>query len=341
MTRPPVAERRQAGRSAPATLVVALAAVGVATILSLGVGSNMISPVDVVHGLLGQGTEATDVVRGVRLPRTALSILVGAALGMAGAVMQSVTRNPLADPGILGVNAGASAAVVSAISFFGLTQPGEYVWFALIGAGFASVAVYLLGSGRRSAATPVRMALGGTAVSAALGSYVTGVMLIDPEAYYHFRYWEVGSLTGRDLSIVGDVVWFLIGGLALGLLLARSLNALALGEDTGRALGANIGRIRLLSVVTVMLLCGAATAAAGPIGFVGLAVPHLARMLVGVDHRWSLPLSMVLGVLLLESADIVGRLVLWPSETGAGIVTAVVGAPFLILLVRRRKVGRL
>lgn len=321
-----------------AGVVLALVVVIVA---SLAVGTNMISPARVLAGLTGTDPEAADIVRGLRVPRTVLGLLVGAALGTAGAIMQSITRNPIADPGILGVNAGASAAVVTAISVLGLTQPAGYVWFALAGAGLASVVVHLLGTGRTSSATPVRLALAGTAVSAALAAYVNAVILLDPWAFTRFRFWDLGSLTGRGLGEVGPTLWLLAAGLLCAVPLARGLNALALGEETGRALGARVRTTRALSVVAVMLLCGAATAAVGPIGFVGLAVPHMARALAGVDHRRLLPASALLGALLLVAADVAGRLVGWPRETGVGIVTALVGAPVLVWLVRRRKVGRL
>lgn len=322
-------------------LLIASAAVLCVGVLSIAIGSNLLAPGQVWDGLLGHGTEATDVVRGTRLPRTVLGLLVGAALGMAGAIMQSMTRNPLADPGLLGVNAGASTAVVCAISFLGITQPAGYLWFALVGAGIASVVVYLLGSTGRSAATPVRMALAGTAISAALSSFVNGVILVDQTAYYSFRYWDIGALTGRTLSDVGPLGWFLLAGIFLGVCLARPLNALALGDDMSRALGVRVGRSRVLGVLAVTLLCGTATAAVGPIAFVGLAVPHIARALVGLDHRVLLPMSALLGAVMLLGADVIGRLIAWPQEIGAGLVTAVVGAPVLVYLVRRGRIGRL
>lgn len=323
------------------TVVIGILAVVLACLASLAVGANPLSPAQVWAGLLGHEQEAMDVVRGGRVPRTVLGLLVGSALGAAGAVMQSATRNPLADPHLLGVNGGASAAVVTAISMFGITHPGGYIWFALVGAAVAAVAVYLLGTGRRSAANPVRLVLAGAAVSAALQSYVVAIMLIDPWAYNSFRYWDIGALTGRTLDEVAPVLGFLLAGLVGMLLLAKPLNALSLGEETGRALGANVLGTRVSSALVIVLLCGAATAAVGPIAFVGLAVPHLARLTVGVDHRLLLPASALLGALLLVCADVVGRVIAWPQEVGVGIVTALVGAPVLVWLVRRRRVGRL
>ncbi len=324
-----------------ATVLLAIGALLAACLASLMVGANPLSPAQVWAGLLGQEQEAMDVVRGGRLPRTVLGLLIGSALGAAGAVMQSITRNPLADPQLLGVNGGAAAAVVTAISVFGITQPGGYIWFALIGAACAAVLVYLLGTGRRSASNPVRLLLAGAAVQAALQSYVVATMLADPTAYYSFRYWDIGALTGRTLEDVGPVVWFLAAGLLGMMLLARPLNALSLGEEAGRALGANIPGTRTASAAVIVLLCGAATAAVGPIAFVGLAVPHLARLTVGVDHRTMLPASALLGALLLITADVVGRVIAWPQEIGVGIITGIVGAPVLVWLVRARRVGRL
>lgn len=321
--------------------MVMAVAVLIAFVLGLAVGTNMISPARVIAGLLGTDRAAHDIVVGNRLPRALLAVLVGAALGLAGHIMQSVTRNPLADPGLLGIEAGAAAAVVSAISFLGITSPSGYVWFALLGAGLATVVVYALGSGRSGGASPVRLVLAGAAISACLYAYVSGVLVVDSYAFSRFRFWVLGSLTGRDVSIVGDVVWFLVAGVVIALLLAGPLNAAALGDDVALALGAKIRRTRLLAVLAVTLLCGAATAAVGPIGFIGLAVPHVSRALVGVDHRWALPMSTLVGILMLQCADLVGRVIAWPQEVGVGVVTAVVGAPVLIYLVRRGRVGRL
>lgn len=303
----------------------------------------MLPPSRVWHGLLGSGADpqASDIVRGVRVPRTVLGLLVGSALGLAGCVMQALTRNPLADPGILGVNAGASAAVVSGIAFFGVTSPNGYVWFALLGALLVTVVVQLLAVSGRGGSSPVRMTLIGTAVTAVLSAYVSGIMLLDPMTFAAFRFWEVGALTGRDLSVVGNV-WILLLLAVIGVLcLAPGLNVLALGEETAQALGSRVGHIRVAGALGAALLCGCATAVAGPIGFVGLAVPHLARALGGVDHRLLLPLSGLLGALVLVATDVAGRVVVWPQEIGVGIVTAVLGAPVLIWFVRRRRVVQL
>ncbi len=270
-----------------------------------------------------------------------LGVVVGAALGLAGALMQALTRNPLADPGLLGVNAGASAAVVTAIGFFGVTSLTGYVWFAFVGAAVISLAVYLLGATGRSGATPVRLALAGTAIGAALTAYISAITLTNTEVFDRFRFWAVGSLAGREADVVNQVLPFLVAGLLVGLALARPLNALALGEDTGKALGAHIGRTRILGALAITLLCGAATAAVGPIGFIGLTIPHVARAITGPDQRWVLPYSVVLAPILLLGSDIIGRIVVPPSELEVGIVTAAVGAPFFIYLVRRRRIAQL
>lgn len=330
------ARRRAAG------LVLALAALVLAVLASLAVGSRSIPVPTVVHDLLAGGT-STDavVVRTLRVPRTALGLAVGAALGLAGAVLQAVTRNPLADPGLLGVQAGASAAIVTAIGVLGVTSPAGYVWFALAGAAVASVVVYLLGATGRASASPVRLVLAGAAVSATLGAWISGLALADPQTFDSFRFWAVGALAGRPLGVLGDVAPFLAVGGVLALALGRSLNAVALGDDTGRALGAHLGRTRTAAVLAVTLLAGAATAAVGPIAFLGLAVPHLARAVTGPDQRWVLPYSAVLAPVLLLGADVLGRVVARPGELEAGIVTAFLGAPVLIVLARRTRTVRL
>ncbi|MDT0550222.1 MULTISPECIES: iron chelate uptake ABC transporter family permease subunit [Streptomyces] len=330
--------RRSARRAAglAASLVVLLVIVAA----SVAIGAKPIPLGEVWHGLFHySGTDTDVVVRDVRVPRTVLGLLVGAALGLAGAVIQALTRNPLADPGLLGLNAGASAAVVSAISFFGVTSLTGYVWFAFLGTAVASVLVYALGGSR--GATPVRLALAGTAVYAALYGYVNAVELLDTAALDKMRFWTVGSLASANMTVVKQVAPFLVVGAVLALALGRALNAVALGDDTARALGANLNRTRLLAMVAVTLLCGAATAACGPIAFVGLMVPHLVRALTGPDLRWILPYAAVLSPVLLLGADVLGRVVTRPSELQAGVVTTLIGGPVFIYLVRRRRMAQL
>ncbi|WP_438696163.1 FecCD family ABC transporter permease [Streptomyces alkaliphilus] len=286
----------------------------------------------------GTGDAATIVLE-MRVPRTLLGLLVGTALGLAGAVMQALTRNPLAEPGILGVNAGASAAVVSAISFLGVTSLKGWIWFAFLGAAMVSVMVYALGGSR--AATPVRLALAGTAITAALYGYVNAVVLLDTAALDRMRFWTVGSLASARMETVWDILPFVGVGCVIALFLARPLNALALGEDTARALGTRLTGTRVGSMLVITLLCGAATAACGPIVFVGLMIPHLVRALTGPDLRWILPYSAVLAPVLLLSADVLGRLLARPGELQVGIVTALIGGPVFIHLVRRRRMAQL
>ncbi|MEV4441637.1 iron chelate uptake ABC transporter family permease subunit [Streptomyces sp. NPDC049577] len=288
------------------------------------------------HG--GSGADADVVVRDVRLPRTLLGLLVGAALGLAGAVMQALTRNPLADPGLFGINAGAAAAVVTAISFLGVTSLTGYIWFALLGAAVVTVVVYALG-GRRGG-SPARLALAGVAVTAALNGYISSVELLDSAALDTMRFWTVGSLASAHGTVVRQVAPFLAVGVPAALALARPLNAMALGDDQARALGAHPARTRALAMAAVTLLCGAATAACGPIVFVGLLVPHLVRALTGPDLRWILPYSAVLAPVLLLGADVLGRVVARPSELQVGIVTALLGGPLFIRLVRRRRMAK-
>ncbi|MEQ7125285.1 iron chelate uptake ABC transporter family permease subunit [Actinopolymorpha sp. B11F2] len=310
--------------------------------LSLMVGAKPISPA-VVFDALHHADPSTDhqIVRELRLPRTLLGLAAGAALGLAGTLMQALTRNPLADPGILGINAGAAAAVVAVISVFGVSAFSGYVWFAFAGAALAAVVVYALGSAGQGGVNPVRLALAGTAVAFACVAVTQAVITLDPEAFNEFRFWIVGSLAGRDAGTLVPLLPFLALGAMLALGLARALNALALGEDAGRALGAHVIRTRAISAVAVVLLCGAATAAVGPIAFLGLAVPHAARRLVGADHRWILPYAMVLAPLLLLVSDVIGRVVVSPSEVQVGIVTAFVGGPVFIALVSRRRIAAL
>lgn len=329
---PGTAPRRAVPMAALAGLLLVVAGVALA---SIALGAKPLSPAQVWHGLTDHAVGAYPVVHGMRLPRTALGLLAGAALGVAGSLMQALTRNPIADPGLFGVNAGASAAVVTAVTFLSAGTFDGYVWFALAGAGAVSVLVYLVGGGRR--ATPVNLALAGTAVNAALFAYVNAAELLDTDSLDKMRFWTAGSLAGARLSTVTRLAPFIAAGLVLALLLARSLNVLALGDDSARALGGRPTATRVGAVVAVTLLCGAATAACGPIVFVGLMVPHLARVLAGTDMRWALPAAALLGAIVLLGCDVVGRLIARPSEIQAGIVTAVVGGAFFVTLARRRR----
>ncbi|OLT09220.1 iron ABC transporter permease [Pseudonocardia sp. CNS-139] len=324
-------------------VLLGVALLALAVVASLCVGSRDVPPAEVWHALVAAGPTSPDaswayaVVREQRVPRTVLALLVGAALGVAGAVMQSLTRNPLADPGILGVNAGAALAVVLAVALTGFVGIWFSLWFAFAGAALAVVLVHLLGTAGGAARTPVRLALGGVAVSAAASSLVQTVILADQEAFNEFRFWAAGSLEGRRWEVVGAVAPFVAAGLLLALAVASGLNALALGDDVGRSLGVRAARLRAATTVAVALLCGAATAAVGPVGFVGLAVPVMVRALVGTDMRWVLPLVALYAPGLLLLADVVGRRVVPGSEVQVGIVTAILGGPVFVVLVRRAR----
>ncbi len=301
-----------------------------------------------IDALLGRptGPRIEDVIWSVRVPRTALGLAAGAALGLSGCVMQALTRNPLADPGILGVSAGAAFAIVLAAGVAGIGSLLGYIWFAFAGAMAASVVVYLLGRLGRSGSTPVKLALAGVAVTAVLSSLTSAVVLTDPAALDRFRFWSAGSLADQDASTVLRVLPFLGLGALLALASAPALNSLALGDDVAASLGRRLGLVRLQGVVAVTLLTGAAVAVIGPVVFIGLVVPHVARVLaqyagLGPDHRWLLPLSAALAAALLLGADILGRVMARPVEVQAGIIVAFVGGPFFIALVRRRRLAEI
>lgn len=340
-------EQRAEHASAPPTrhavralgLLAAVAILLSTALASIAIGAKELSLAQVWHGLFhGSGTYG-DVVVDERLSRTVLGLLVGAALGLSGAVLQALTRNPLADPGLLGINAGASAAVVTAVSFFGVTSLSGYVWFAFAGAAAVGALVWFLGGSR--GATPVRLALAGTAVSAALYGYLQAVMITDGAALDKMRFWTVGSLASATDATIVQVLPFLAVGTVLVLLLARPLNAVAMGDDTARALGVDLNRTRALAMLAATVLSGAATAACGPVVFVGLMVPHAVRSFTGPDQRWILPYATVLSPVLLLGSDVVGRIVARPSELQVGVVTAIIGGPVFVFLVRRRRTAQL
>ncbi|OZE97014.1 Fe(3+)-siderophore ABC transporter permease [Rhodococcus sp. 15-2388-1-1a] len=328
--------RRAAG------LFVVLGVLAALCLVSISVGTEYIPIGEVWHGLfVADGSTESVIVRELRLPRTVLGLLVGIALGVAGVLIQAMTRNPLADPGILGVNAGAAFFVAIAVGVLGVTDIRSYIWFAFAGAVVATIVVYALGSLGRAGATPIRLTLSGIALGAVLGGVTSGMLLLDPDAFDRMRFWGAGSLAGRGLDIASEVAPFIALGVFLAALIARPLNAIALGDDLAQSLGANVIRTRIVGVVAVTLLAGAATAAAGPIGFVGLMIPHMVRWFVGPDQRWILIYTVFAAPGLLLLSDVVGRIVIRPGELQVGIVTAFVGAPVLIVLVRRKKASGL
>ncbi|MEV4316918.1 iron ABC transporter permease [Actinocrispum sp. NPDC049592] len=317
-------------------LGIAWLLVVVAIMLSLGVGNLGIPLGDVWRAVFSPDDSAhTLIVRTQRMPRTLLGLLTGAALATAGVLMQSLTRNPLADPRIMGVSSGASLGVVVAIALFGVeTLPG-YVWFGVVGALASGFLVYWLAA--RTGSSPVTLALVGAALNASFGAVVIAILTVDAGTFDEFRFWVIGSLAGRPTEVTVQVMPFIAVGLLLAVISARGLDALALGDDVATGLGSRVAATRLTAAAGAVLLTGAAVAATGPIGFVGLAVPHFARALVGSDHRWLLAVSVPMGAVFLLLSDVVGRVVILPDEIRAGVVTAVIGAPILLLLVRRPK----
>lgn len=340
-TRAATAQRAGAARVGFA-FAVAAALLALGLTASLAVGSNPI-PLGRVWQLLWtpDGSFEAVIVLEQRLPRTLIVVVVGAALGVAGALMQSLTRNPLADPGVLGINAGASLAVVCAVAFFGIASIWFYLWFAFAGAAAASVAVYLLGGTGRQTATPVRLALAGVAISMAISALVQTVILSNQHAFNEFRFWAAGSVEGRGYPVLAAIAGFVVAGVLVALATAPALNALALGEETGRALGVRVARTRALVMIAVTLLAGAATAAAGPIVFIGLGVPYLARAICGPDQRWVLPYSLLAAPAVLLVADVLARVVIAPQEVQVGIMAAILGGPVFIAIVRRPRIEAL
>jgi len=339
-TAAPVADvrrRRRAlavGGGAVALLVCVLA--------SLAFGAREVGLADLLDGLLATDPQTVAAIAvKERIPRTVLCLVAGAALGLSGALLQAVTRNPLADPGILGVNHGAALFVVAGIAFAGVDSLQQYIWLGLAGAALASVFVYLVGSTGRGGATPIKLALAGAASTAALSSLTTAILLPRIEVMTVFRFWQVGGTGGASWEGILTVAPFLAVGAVIGLTSARPLNAMALGDEVAAGLGVHTGRVRLLAGLAGILLCGATTAVAGPIAFVGLMVPHAVRLVTGPDQRWVLPLSAVGGAVVLTLADVVGRVAGRPGELEAGVVTAFLGAPVLIAIARRSRIRAL
>ena len=319
------------------------AALFAVAMLSLTTGARAIPLENVWAALTAFDPNATEhrIIWDLRMPRTIVGLLVGAALGLSGAVLQGATRNPLADPSILGIHAGAALAVVLGVALLGMTQLSTYVWLAFIGAGLAMLVVYSVASLGREGATPVKLALAGAAITAVLQSIINAILMTSPRTLDEVRFWQVGSLSGRDIDIVLQVAPFLAAGMVLALATARMLDGLSMGDDVARALGQRIGLSRGLAGLAAVILAGASTAAAGPIAFVGLTVPHVARAITGPGYRWILPYSMLMAPILLLGADVIGRIIAPPGEVQVGIVTAFLGAPFFIALVRRRKLAAL
>ncbi|MDX6762577.1 MULTISPECIES: FecCD family ABC transporter permease [Streptomyces] len=332
-----VRKRRVVGSIALVSILLAV------MVVSLGVGARGLSPSEVWYGLTAGPsadhglTEIRLIVQTVRVPRTVLATVAGAALGVAGALIQGYTRNPIADTGLLGVNAGASFAVVSVIAVLGFANPFQYVWFAFAGAAVAGVLVFGLASIGRGAGNPLTLALAGQGVTVFLAAMTTAVALSDKASLNALRFWNAGSVAGVGFGVIWPVTAFVAAGLLLALTTLPALNLLNLGDDVARGLGVNIALHRTLGIVAITLLAGAATAACGSIAFLGLMVAHMARHLTGPDYRWLVPCAGLLGAVVLLVCDIVGRLVVRPGELDAGVVVALLGAPFFAALVWRGK----
>lgn len=308
---------------------------------SVTIGSRDVGLSDVWAALGGSAEGFDQGAVAKRIPRTLLAVVTGAALGVSGAVMQGVTRNPLADPGILGINRGAALAVVIGMAYVGLSTASAYIWLAIFGAAVTAVFVYLVGSLGQGGATPLKLALAGAATEAALASFVIAVVLPRSDIGDAAQSWQIGGVGGGTWASLQQVAPFLVAGFLLSLISARALNSLALGDDLAAGLGERVALVRAVASLGAVVLCGAATAVTGPIAFVGLVVPHACRLLVGVDHRWLLPFSAIIGAALLTASDVVGRIVARPAELEVGILTALIGAPIFIVIVRRQKLQSL
>ncbi|MCS3427126.1 iron complex transport system permease protein [Mycolicibacterium mucogenicum 261Sha1.1M5] len=319
-----------------------IAALCLVLVLSITYGANPVPMSEVWRTVFdSDGSEASSIVWTLRAPRTLVGIVAGAAFGVAGALIQAITRNPLADPGILGVNAGAGFAITVGVAVFGVTGIAGYVWFSFAGAVLATVLVYLIGASGRGSASPVTLVIAGVALAAVLTAFATFLQLINEETFRSFRNWSLGSLARVSVSDTLTVLPLIVLGLVLAVVISGSLNAVALGDDQAASLGANIARTRTIGLISVTLLAGAATALTGGIAFVGLAVPHLVRWFTGPDQRWIVAYTALASPVLVLSADVLGRVVARPGEIEAGVMTAVLGAPVLIALVRRRKASTL
>lgn len=308
---------------------------------SVAIGSRDVGIDDIWRALHGSTDTFAEAAVSKRIPRTALAALAGAALAISGLYLQGVTRNPLADPGILGINTGASLAVVIGIAWFGLINPMSYIWVAIGGAAIVSIFVYAVGSIGRDGPTPLKLALAGAASASALSSFITALVLPRPDISESAVSWQIGGVGGATDEGLIRVLPFLVAGLLICVLTARGLNLLGLGDELAAGLGERVALTRTLGALGAVVLCGATTSITGPIWFVGLVIPHFCRQLIGVDHRWLLPFSAVCGAILLVGSDVIGRVILPPGEVDVGIITALIGAPFFILVVRRSKVREL
>ena len=324
------------------SIILCLALLSIMVIFSISLGAKSIAFSKVADVLLGNdpdSLEAAIILQ--RIPRSVFGILAGGALGISGALMQSITRNPIADPSILGVNTGASLFVVVGIAFFNITVAYQYIWLAIIGAGVTAVFVYSVASMGKDGATPLKLALSGSAVSIVLGSLVSTIMLPNNRVMEAFRFWQVGSIGSATWENIMLISPFLIVGFIISMFISGYLNNLALGDEAATALGTNVVMTRTIGALSSVLLCGATTALAGPIGFVGLIIPHIIRLIFGSEMSKMLPLSFLGSAILMLISDVIGRIISLPGETEVGIITAVLGAPVFILAIRKGRVKSL
>ncbi|MGB6298761.1 MAG: iron ABC transporter permease [Rivularia sp. (in: cyanobacteria)] len=318
-------------------LIIGFIVLAICLFISVSYGAADISWQNVYDSLISfNGSREHLIIRTVRLPRSLLAMIVGASISTAGAIMQGITRNPLADPGILGINAGAAFAVVMAIFLFGASSPSFYVWCAFAGAGITAVSVYFLASLGRSGITPLNLTIAGAAISAFLASLTTGILIVSQSTLEEIRFWLAGSLAGADTSLILQILPYVCIGMVLTLIISKQITILSLGEDIAKGLGQQTASVKILAAVCVLLLDGSAIAVAGAIGFIGLVVPHIVRFIVGLDYRWILPYSALFGAILLLASDIAARLIIKPQEIPVGIMTALVGAPFFIYLAKTK-----
>lgn len=318
-------------------LIVGLLILLICLFFSITLGAADI-PLDTIYTAIFNFDNSREhlIIRTVRLPRSLLAVIVGGAISVSGALMQGITRNPLADPGILGINAGASLAVVIAIFLVGTSAPSIYIWYAFAGAGITAISIYFLASLGRSGITPLNLTIAGAAISALLASLITTILIVSQRTLEEIRFWLAGSLAGADTNIIIQVLPYIVIGFTLAFLLGRQITILSLGEDIAQGLGQNTLWIKIAAAISVFLLQGSAVAVAGGIGFIGLIVPHIVRFFIGVDYRWILPYSALFGAILLLSSDILARLIIRPQEIPVGIMTALVGAPFFIYLAKNK-----
>ncbi len=317
-------------------LPVCIAVLLLAIFSSIAFGAADIKLQTVLASIFAFDAENTNhlIIRTLRLPRAITAMLVGAALGVAGAIMQGLTRNPLADPGLLGIEAGAALAVVGGVFLFQINSLPVYAIFAFVGGTLTALAVYGLGSMGRESATPFKLTVAGAAISSLLASLTTAILLFNQRSLEEVRFWMAGSVAGRDMKLVIEAAPFLLAGLILSFVMGRQITTLSMGEDIARGLGQNVGWIKLASAGAVVVLAGTAVALAGPIGFIGLVIPHVVRMFAGNDYRWVLPYSALLGASFLVLSDLLGRILVQPLELPVGIMTAAIGGPVFIYLVR-------